>query len=380
MSDVAPESAPESDSGSFGVLPRPPGQLRSLSMSHRWEVTRRHPYYLTFWTSARRFHHREPLESEVDGYLRQAAVAILGAIGVAGPPFDPADEFSQIVQSTLGANRLVGTIHPVSCRGLIGMLIAALPEETLAGIGAFLTNHFSPQSSRDDQRMEALLEWSRYADAHVDQYVDEPILSISPSASIRSLERDLPKALEPWRTQPGLIEHRQRAACFEDCLRVWDLREGWISGGYDNSTERRLRDVASELGLPLSTANNRYRNAFELITGYPYSPAAWYRFFSGVKLSSAVADVIGAIAVRRPSRSPSRRPIPESVVTPPGNTAGLVESSASNAADQDVADLILDIQELFQQGLSNSEIAARFGISSDLESAIEELRARFQDE
>src|SRR4051812_45387607 len=79
----------------FALLPRPPGQLRALAIPFRWEVTRRHPYYLTFWTSARRFHFREPLQCAGEELLREAAMAILGSIGVSGPPFDPAIEFDQ---------------------------------------------------------------------------------------------------------------------------------------------------------------------------------------------------------------------------------------------------------------------------------------------
>lgn len=370
--------------GPFAPLPRPPRQLRSLSVAQRWEVTRRHPYYLIFWTASRRFYNNEPLECPMDELLRQAAVAILGSIGAGGPPFDPSDSAEQVLRTDQGANWLAGTVHPVAFRGLMGLLIAALPERTLAGIGEFLTRHFSQESS-DDRRMDALLEWARFADPQLDQYADEPILSISPSASIRALERDLPVALRTWTDRPDQHEFRQRSERFDDYLRVWDLREGWNGRQYDHSKERLLREIARELGIPLSTVNNRYRSAFELITGHAYSPGTWLQVFGGMKFSSEFTAEIGRVAVRRPTRSPSRLPIPDSVISPKQASDSLIGSQIAPSENPQVVqeqqerldNFVQRIIALFKQGLSNADIVRYYDIDERFSAEIQQLRDRY---
>lgn len=373
----------EGSDGPFAPLPRPEGQLRSLAVAQRWEVTRRHPYYLIFWPSSQKFHRREPIECPMDALLREVAVAILGSIGAGGPPFDPVCDFDEISRSDQGTHWLAGSVHPVAFRGLMGLLIAALPATTLGGIGEFLTRYFS-QASGDDRRMDALLEWARFTDTQLDQYPDAPILSISPSASIRSLERDLPIALRTWTDRPDQIEYRQSSARFDDYLRVWDLREGWNQGRYDSSAERLLRDVASELRISISTATNRYRSAFELITGHPYSPVTWLRVFGGLKLSSAFTNEIGRIAARRPTRSPSRAPIPESVISPMESSVGLVASHADHSEDSELANrldsLVQEINTLFDRGMSNSDIVAHYGIEDEYAAQIQQLRERYLEQ
>jgi hypothetical protein len=366
-------------SGPFAFLPRPAGQLRSLSVPFRWEVTRRHPYYLNFWTSGRRYHLREPLSSESEGVIRKAAIAILGGIGVGGLPFDPAESFDQISAHPGAENWLEGTVHPVSCRGLISMLISALPARTLAEVGAFLTRHFTDEGTDGFGKFDALVEFCRFPDPQLDQYVDEPILSVSPSASLRALERDLPPAVSVWKDRPGQTEYRSHEACFEQFLRVWDLREGWSNGAYDNSKERMLREVAQELGISVSTVNNRYRSAFELITGHPYSPGTWLRVFGALKFSSDFTKAIGRVAARRPTRSPTRIDVPDSNLTPKDVSVGVVELFTAVSEDREATDLSIDIEERINSGMSNLEIAADFEIEASFAAEIEQIRRRFQD-
>jgi hypothetical protein len=42
-----------------GIIIRPAATLRDLPLEFRWEVTRRHPYYLTSWPYAKR-HYEAP--------------------------------------------------------------------------------------------------------------------------------------------------------------------------------------------------------------------------------------------------------------------------------------------------------------------------------
>ncbi|WP_437222682.1 hypothetical protein SH661x_002894 [Planctomicrobium sp. SH661] len=364
------------DEHPFALLPRPYGQLRSLPTRYRWEVTRRHPIYLSFWTSVAKFYENAPLTQPGEAELRQAAVVLLGSIGVSGPPTDPSIEFDDIPGSGTAESLLAGSVHPVTNRGLVGLLIGALPKETLTQLGCLLLNRFAPGGNEDDQKGEALLQLTLRTDPGLDGYVDEPILSVSPSASQRVIERDLEIAMSQWRETQETLCQRERIDQYPGYLEVWDLREGWRNGSYDNSRELTLREVAQQLQLPLSTVNNRYRRAFELITGHRYTPAIWLRVFAIVKLLENVVEVIGNVARHRPHRTGGPRHIPDSAISTPDREGTYVESNALAPASGRMQDLLIDLQEFISQGLTNTEILDRFQIGPEHEPAIETLRQR----
>jgi len=73
-------------SGPFAPLQKPLGPFRSLPVTYRWEVTRRHPYYQQAWELARRFFLQEPCPSPREQFFREYAVQVLGGIGVGRVP------------------------------------------------------------------------------------------------------------------------------------------------------------------------------------------------------------------------------------------------------------------------------------------------------
>ena len=375
MSGNHPEE-PTMEALPFAPLPRPAGQLRSLPPRYRWEVTRRHPIYLSFWTSAARFYENAPFTRPGEAELRQAAVGLLGSIGVSGPPVDPRVEFDAFPDNGAAESLLAGSVHPISNRGMIGLLISVLPKQTLAQLGCLLLTRFASDGEEDDQRREALLQLARRTDPGLDSYVDVPILSISPSASQRVIERDLNIVMARWREAHELRPQRERVDQYPEYLEVWDLREGWRNGSYDNSRELTLQEVAQQLQIPFSTVNNRYRRAFELITGHPYSPAIWLRVFAIVKLLETAGDVIGNVARRRPYRTGTPRPVPDSIISNPQREGSYVESHALAADESDLQALLIDLQEFVAQGLTNTEILDRFQIGTEHEPVIESLRKR----
>ena len=136
MSTAISHNAEVSPSDGVGIVPRPPFQLRSLPISTRWEVTRRHPYYQAWWKwtpscdSTDSEKTRTNLAS-AESLLRDAGAIILGAIGVSRTPPDPATEFEQLGAADLNAAWLSGVLHPTTMRGLAAILIASLSKETL---------------------------------------------------------------------------------------------------------------------------------------------------------------------------------------------------------------------------------------------------------
>lgn len=360
----------------FAPLSRPANQLRSLPIRYRWEVTRRHPLYLSFWTSAARFYENAPVILPGESELRQVAVTLLASIGVSGPPIDPRTEFNAFPDNGAAESLLAGSVHPISNRGLVGLLISALPKQTLAQLGCLLLNRFASEGEENDQRLEALLQLAGRIDPGLDGYVDVPILSISPSASQRVIERDLDVAMARWRGTREVQTQRERVDQYPEYLETWDLREGWRDGRYDNSQELTLREVAQQLRLPISTVNNRYRRMFELIAGHQYTPATWLRVFAGVKLSGISGGVLGSASLRRPHRTGAPRSVPDCDISNPQREGSYVESHALAADESDLQALLIDLQEFVAQGLTNMEILDLLQIGPEHEPAIETLLQR----
>ena len=132
---TSPSNQPSHSSGQFAWLPRPAFQLRALPFRYRWEVSRRHPYYQDWWRFAKAHHRQDPVTDERELLLRPSAVAILGSIGVAGEPPDPATEFEQLDSAALNAGWLSGAVHPMTLRGMAALLIAALPRDIVGLVG-----------------------------------------------------------------------------------------------------------------------------------------------------------------------------------------------------------------------------------------------------
>lgn len=70
-------------------VPRPPAALMDLPVAYRWEVTRRHPYYLRFRELARRRYSQPSTDPSKLAPERGAVLVLLG-IGVSGDPPAPA--------------------------------------------------------------------------------------------------------------------------------------------------------------------------------------------------------------------------------------------------------------------------------------------------
>jgi hypothetical protein len=362
-----------------GVVHRPPFQLRSLPIRYRWEVTRRHSYYQDWWQGARDYHRNEPVTDPREPLLRQASMVILGVIGVSGEPPDPATEFDQLADH-LQAAWLSGAVHPVSFRGLAGLCIASLPEETLATLGTLLL-----EASREDEenrppsRIRAVMDLATAEAPGLDSYVQEPIVSINPAASGRQVTEAIQSLLSEWKAERQLSERRDRSDKYQEYLQVWDLREGWTGAAYEPAQERRFREIAGQLRLSVATVNNHYRGAFELIIGYPYSPELWVRTFGALKFMSLGGTGLGPVSGRRPLSSYSRRPVPETRLQAKikdEDAPGSLIAGVSSPDTSGESDLLSDICTLLDVGRTDQQIANELELSDHSVPAIAYLRER----
>jgi hypothetical protein len=369
------------------IVARPPFQLRSLSIQYRWEVTRRHPYYQNIWQIAKAYHRNEALgrriagmPAEVEGMFRQMAVIILGAIGVSGEPIDPGTEFTELGAEELLPPWLSGAVHPITLRGIAAILIAALPKETLGYVGLQLVEAgCDDRENEPPRRIGSLMNLASLDKPGLNSYPDEPIVSINPAASGRQISEAVSDLLKHWKKQRGLEEKRDRSDKYPDYLRVWDLREGWTGNAYDLLREKTLRQVAAELGLDLSTVNNQYRSAFELIIGQPYSPSMWFRVFAVNKFTDLTGEgVVGPVTHHRPLVSPTRRPVPESVLGCASKEGDSISLSAGVIAPQDTDTWAIgeQIRGLLNEEPDDQRLADHLGLDHRAIPAIAYLRER----
>jgi hypothetical protein len=93
--------------------------------------------------------------------------------------------------------------------------------------------------------------------------------------------------------------------------------------------------VAEQLKLgSISTAANQYRSAFKMIAGHDFRPELWWHLFGPLKFSELVGGAATALAAQilHRLRSPVRRPIPDSKVSPLSDQPhgmGLVERGSA---------------------------------------------------
>jgi len=371
------------------VFSRPQGQLHDFPMEYRWEVTRRHPYYLVFWCEARLYHQREMGSGPEQGFLRHAAMLMLGLIGVNGEPVSPGTSFEDLGGCKIDPAFLSGAVQPMTLRAVSVMLINSLPPAERAVLGAILTTSGESEyaivgddAARSEQKRQALGRLAQMSSGALDSYPDAPLFYIHLGASLRSIERDLKNVVQRWKQRQGITERRVHTKKLPKYLEVWDLREGWTGDGYDRTREQTFRMIARRLKLEVSTVASRYLSAFKMITGYEFSPDLWRRLIGPLKLSELLGDPTATLSVpvRHHLRSPVRRPVSESVVGRPTDKAhvsGIVEQGSMIPDDMGSVDLRLDLEDLFKQGLSDEEITEKLELDSP--DAVAYFRTRLED-
>lgn len=345
------------------IIARPPFQLRSLPIPMRWEVTRRNAHYYVWWKLARAEHRKENIACPEDAPLRLAAVAVLGMIGVSGEPPDPATAFSALGAEDVEAGWLSGAVHPVTMRGLAAILLAALPKETAGHLGTlFLEAACDDVENRPPRMIELTQRLTTETWPGLDDYPNEPFVSINPAASERKIGEAVDQLLKKWKKERDLDERRERTDKYEEYLQVWDLREGWRDGVYDRGAENTLIEIAQVTKRPISTLSNQYCRAFELIIGQPYSRELWSQLFGPIKL----ADIFGAgrARTRRPTASPTPRPVPESVVSKPAETSTTtVVTTVESSDDAGYHQLLSDITTMMDLGRTDAQICAELDLA-----------------
>tara|TARA_R110002049_G_C9151648_1_gene560320 strand:+ start:226 stop:1413 length:1188 start_codon:yes stop_codon:yes gene_type:complete len=360
-------------------IKREPFQLRSLSIPMRWEVTRRHPFYQRLWKHSADFHRKENTPTDPFEQLKQkSADELLSLIGVYGEPPDPRTPFSKLGESELNNAWLSGAVHPITLRGMAGLLLATLPKDTLGKLGLYLIEAGCDDSDfEESNRRKSSYKLQALECETLDSYPTEPLVSVNPAASQRQISEAIKNLHGQWKNERELKEQRDRSDKNKTYLEIWDLREGFSEeGAYDISEEQKISEIAEVVGSSISTVSNHYRSAFEMIIGKPYSPELWWNTIGVFKLSKfdLKHNILSQI---RPRKSRTPRPVSESRLGL--GIDSLKQTHVQKKHEYTLHDLIMDISSLIDQGLSDDEIQSNLEIkakTSELTQLLTWMRSR----
>ena len=354
-------------------FPRPEGQLAVLPVAYRWEAIRRHPYYLFFWESAARYYSdQRSVDPEEQVFQRLAAVMVRAA-GTGNCPVDPAKPFSELDEEDLHPAWMSGAVQPPTVRFLATMLIQLLPPAERAGIGSILLTSGSEEygiEGDDDvralQRERAQQRLAEVASPVLDSFIDAPLAYFHVAASQNTILRDIEETVRYWKKRRNIKEVRVRPEKLSECLKVWDLREGWTGADYDRNHERSFPEIVRQMKRPTSTVFSAYRRGFELVTGYPFAPEMWQLLFLRLKFSRERAGEHLSQHVRRQLVRKSKRPIPDSVVSPgtqsPDRETLVTGLSMTDDTVPDT-DKYIDIVTLIGKGRTDTEICSELELA-----------------
>ncbi len=134
--------------------------------------------------------------------------------------------FEALGESELKPAWLSGAVHPISLRGMAGLLITALPQETFSDLALILLEaHRQDQEGCKPHRLQAMEALAQLSSPELDSFVDEPIVSVNPAASERQIAEDISQLVKQWTKERKLPERRDRSEKYAEYLQVWDLRE-----------------------------------------------------------------------------------------------------------------------------------------------------------
>jgi hypothetical protein len=337
----------------------------SLSPQQRWELTRRHPYYLRCWTWARSYHQWKIARlglgpNGTNWELAEAAAGVLRRLGVRIDGMnvpDPSlswDEQPVQMRDNNGASAM-------TARELALQLLARLPDDARRMVGKAL---------QEDTAVDAAFAVNKLLDENLDKAQLDMVM-YPPSAPGKTILPAVAKIVEHAKDK----ETRPRPDAVDDQIKVWDAREGWTGIGYDGRQELRLRDIAIKLDTPMSTVKDRYKRAFQLITGRPFSTELWAILLLSMKLQSSVRKLWRTRNTRRKrtdvalARLPRRRKTHDDTNDAPKKKSS--DTAAPEPVTTDAGQVFTDfnayLNELLGQGKSIEEViqsaAVEFGFT-----------------
>jgi hypothetical protein len=346
-----------------------------LHPRQRWELVRRHPYYLKCWRLAQRYHQYHLCgwgegPKARDWPLAESCAGVLRGLGVRidGPYIpDPARSWDQLQGGVSDRNGA----GPVSCRELALQLLAQLPDDVRKLIG---------QALQQDTAIGASFAVNRI----VADDLDKPLIYMvmfAPSATEEVILAAVAKAAEGAGKRPRT---RRRPDAIDEQLKVWDLREGWTGSGYDGRQEYMLRVVATRVGAQVDTVQERYRRAFQLIIGRPYCPDLWQTILMPLKFEGSLYQARRKGKRERTGGGKSPKMVSETTLfrPPRGERQGDespqdsgLDGQAKSSLYANHSDIFLDIKTLLEAGKPDRTIVVKVRTDWEIDESEEKDRA-----
>ncbi len=353
--------------------------LRALPLGAQWEFTRRHPYYQLVWRLAPAVQQQFFEKRVADTNQATQVFAMCAAIGVVphvdGLP-DPATEFNKL-DGPASEWAYPNSVRPLLVRDMICILLRALPREDAKQAARLLAAVDDGEAIEGDDESRSLLRgaliqstMTMTSDAFL-TIVDAPFFSVLVECSQRQIEADLSTHVKRLREQRKITESRVQVAKMKVYLDTFDAVEGWLNGRFQLDQMRTIRDASTFLKARPSTVWTRYREAFRLLTGHPYTFELWFRVLAMFKIAqsqlNAEPQSFKELARRSEQYSrgrarDERKPIPESVIAGTSESANeLLRHIDATQSNTQLTDLRLSLEEAFASNASDLEIAKQLG-------------------
>jgi len=343
-------------------LVRPTHVVRNLPLRYQWEFTRRHPAYIV---QSEMFWRYRGATTDIDlktreQMVRNTRVMLRFLLGVVADPPPAGKSFDEINDRfSISSHWLSGAIQPITMRSCVIALLS-LPDDTKQRVISVLTDSIGGVP----EGIGAQVDLDGIRDEALDTIVDPSVIAISVHSPLSAVRDAVSELHRSERERLGIDDRRRRDDGLDDKLRVWDLREGWTSDGYDVNREQGFKDIATTITTSGSTAADRYYGAFELVTGHPYSFENWVRVFSAVKLFERVK----AEVLRRRHRRDAVSSIGDESIL--ATTDAVVDESippdlSPELIGADSASLMTGIQELLVGGHTDEQIREALDVKDD---------------
>jgi hypothetical protein len=276
------------DYGNF--VPRSREHILNFPVAFRWEITRRHPYYLALWQTARKYHQSNSFIQSAENTEGLSATLALGAIGVSGETIPPDTTNEQFLECD--PIFLCGSVQPITIRYLLILLLKGLGSNNQEYFGRLLSAAAShrtdislSQQDRDVRMLAMLATIAKRQDKELDSVFEMPLFQFHLNASQETIKEDANRQAKLWKERRGLGSPKIHTAKLPRYLDVWDRIEGWTGMAYDTGRERKFRDLVSSNQKSISTLYDQYRAAFLAIVGVEFSSQAWWNTMGRYKLA-----------------------------------------------------------------------------------------------
>lgn len=362
--------------GGSEIWARPHGQLLELPPNIRWEVTRRHPYYVLFWREAARFYRNESGPDPKQRILDRACYYLLLAIGVTSSPPDPETPFEQLDLDPMSPTLSLGTVQPITIHALVTALVRTLPDAELRFLGGMFAAAGGTYQDEEDipdeprRRKERALEsFYQIESPAFASVLDMPLWYVHVEASQRTIQADMERLVKAWKVRRSTQDRRLSKKKFEEYLAVWDAREGWTGCRYDGRQSKKFSEIAKERNRKTTSVFDQYREAFRLITGHAFNYTLWCRLIAPFHLSQLLQgdDDYLTRPVRRRLQPNVRRPVPESVLVSPttkdGRRPDLWDTKGAVSPRNEGTDFLNEVMTAIRSGVSDQQICEMFPLS-----------------